>query len=217
VIAKPFVPHDPTLGAARGAATPLDFAAVYARWFHEVERWVRALGGLAGDSEDLTQEVFLVVRRKLAGFDGVNLAGWLYRIAELTVRDHRRRAWWRRVLLGRNASTLRPIEAARDEGPGVELERKQDRARLELLLGRMSEARRTAFILFEIEGYEGEEIARLQGVAVNTVWTRLHHARREFLALLTESNGLSADEGRRRALSALGPLASVPARGQGRT
>ena len=45
----------------------------------------------------------------------------------------------------------------------------------------MSEKRRTALILSEIEGYSGEEIARLQGIPVATVRTRLFHARREFL------------------------------------
>jgi len=71
---------------------PLDFAAVYARWFHDVSHWARALGGPEADCEDLAQEVFLIVRRKLSDFDGRNLAGWLYRITARTVRDHRRRA-----------------------------------------------------------------------------------------------------------------------------
>ena len=47
----------------------------------------------------------------------------------------------------------------------------------------MAEARRTAFVLFEIEGLSGDEIARIQDIPLNTVWTRLHHARREFFAL----------------------------------
>jgi RNA polymerase sigma-70 factor (ECF subfamily) len=47
----------------------------------------------------------------------------------------------------------------------------------------MDEERRTAFVLFEIDGLSGEEIARIQDVPLNTVWTRLHHARREFFSL----------------------------------
>jgi len=50
-------------------------------------------------------------------------------------------------------------------------------------LMKMAEARRTAFVLFEIEGLSGDEIARIQDIPLNTVWTRLHHARREFFAL----------------------------------
>src|SRR5882672_2174648 len=76
------------------------FERIYARWFHEVSRWVRALGGLDADLDDLTQDVFMVVRRKLASFDGKNLQGWLYSIAKHQVSDYRRRAWVRRLLRG---------------------------------------------------------------------------------------------------------------------
>jgi len=68
------------------------FRDIYERWFHDVVKWLYALGMPGSDTEDLAQEIFLVVRRKLDQFDGGNLAGWLYRIAQLTVRDHRRRS-----------------------------------------------------------------------------------------------------------------------------
>jgi RNA polymerase sigma-70 factor (ECF subfamily) len=55
-----------------------------------------------------------------------------------------------------------------------------------MLLARLSEKRRSTFILFEIEGYSGEEIAALENVPVATVWTRLHHARRELAERLRE-------------------------------
>jgi RNA polymerase sigma-70 factor, ECF subfamily len=50
----------------------------------------------------------------------------------------------------------------------------------------MSEKRRAAFILFEIEGYSGEEIARIHGIPLKTVWTRLHHARKDFLRIASD-------------------------------
>src|SRR5579859_6012063 len=81
-----------------GTAAPPSFEDVYARWFHEVSRWARAFGGLDADLDDLTQEVFMVVRRKLGQFDGANIQGWLYRIAQRTVRDYRRRAWFKSLL-----------------------------------------------------------------------------------------------------------------------
>ena len=62
------------------------------------------------DTEDLAQEIFLVVRRKLDRFDGGNLAGWLYRITQLTVRDHRRRAWFKNLILRRRDVDLAPME-----------------------------------------------------------------------------------------------------------
>jgi DNA-directed RNA polymerase specialized sigma24 family protein len=45
----------------------------------------------------------------------------------------------------------------------------------------MSEKRRRALILAELEGLRADEIARLEGIPVATARTRLHHARREFL------------------------------------
>jgi RNA polymerase sigma-70 factor, ECF subfamily len=178
-------PLDVVLEQHAGAA--LTFEQVYSSSFNDVARWIRALGGLPADVEDLTQEVFLVVRRKLSGFDGRNLRGWLYRIAQRTVRDYRRRAWFRRVFLGGGNTPEHYDHAATDADPSELFERKEAEGLLHGLLARMSEVRRTTFILFEIEGYSGEEIADLQGIPLNTVWTRLHHARKEFLRLVSES------------------------------
>lgn len=182
----------PSAPAPGGSASPtgLTFEEVYARWYHEVARWARALGGPSRDVEDLTQDVFLVVRRKLHEFDGGNLGGWLYRITQRTVRDHRQTAWSRRSLLPPSdeepePAVLFPLR------PDQAFERKEAARVLAELLGRMSPKRRTAFVLHTIQGYSGEEIASLENISVNTVWTRLHHARRD-LATLIEQRATSA-------------------------
>lgn len=185
VMVQRLSPLDVVLEQHEGSA--LTFEQVYASSFNDVARWIRALGGLPADVEDLTQEVFLVVRRKLSGFDGRNLRGWLYRIAQRTVRDYRRRAWFRRVFLGGGNAPDHYDTAATESDPSDLFERKEAEGLLRGLLGQMSEVRRTTFILFEIEGYSGEEIAEMQGIPLNTVWTRLHHARKEFLRLVAES------------------------------
>jgi len=164
---------------------PADFDAIYERWFHHVARWIRALGGPDADLDDLAQEVFLVVRRKLPAFDGRNLPGWLYRIAAKTVSDHRRRAWFRHLFRGRREVDLDELPQL-GPSPLQSLERREAQRTVHALLARMSARRRAAFVLFEIEGYSGEEIAALEGIPVATVWTRLHHARRDFLALVEE-------------------------------
>ena len=71
--------------------------------------------------------------------------------------------------------------------PVEALEQREARRQMHEVLSQMSERRRTTFFLFEIEGYSGEEIAQLEGVALNTVYTRLHHARRDFMALLARA------------------------------
>jgi RNA polymerase sigma-70 factor (ECF subfamily) len=175
--------EDVVVLTAEEGRSRLDFTTVYDEWFDEVCRWLAALGGPSADVEDLAQEVFLVVRRKLDGFDGGNLPGWLYRIAANTVSDHRRRAWFRRVVSRRSEL---PVETLVEERPGPDrrLEAEEARRTVHALLEKMSEKRRRAFVLFEIEGMSGDEIARLEGVPVATVWTRLHHARRDFVALV---------------------------------
>jgi RNA polymerase sigma-70 factor (ECF subfamily) len=64
------------------------------------------------------------------------------------------------------------------------LEQKQDQRVLADMLAHMSDKRRETLILFEIEGFTGQEIARLQGVPVKTVWTRLFHARKDLVAMV---------------------------------
>lgn len=162
------------------------FEQIYAEHFGEVTRWVRALGGLQSDVEDLAQEVFLVARRRLPDFDGVNLKGWLYRVTQLTVRAHRRRAWVRRALFGhKNQASEAESELGHHAlDPSQLLERQEAELHIAALLEGMSERRRAAFILFEIEGYTGEEIAKREGIPLSTVWTRLYYARKDFIRRL---------------------------------
>jgi RNA polymerase sigma-70 factor (ECF subfamily) len=166
-----------------GADAPLTFEGVYHAWFDPVVRWLRALGGLEGDLEDCAQEVFLVVRRRLPTFDGRHLAGWLYAIAARTVRDRRRRAWFRNLWRRRSEAPLERL-ASPAPGPAELLQEAEARRLLARLLGRLSEKRRTVYVLFAIEGLSGAAIAAAQGIPVKTVWTRLHHARRDLAAQL---------------------------------
>lgn len=159
-----------------------EFRAIYDAWFEDVIRWIRALGGLEADREDIAQEVFLVVRRRLDAFDGVNPAGWLYQITRRQVRDSRRRTWVKHIFNKRRSDEPDVLPHA-GASPAHALEEKEKQRILHSLLMKMNEDRRSAFVLFEIEGLSGEEIARVQSVPLNTVWTRLYHARKEFLVL----------------------------------
>jgi RNA polymerase sigma-70 factor, ECF subfamily len=179
----------PAAGAVGGAASflsPQEFEALYLAYFHHVTRWARAFGCPPADIDDVAQETFLVARRRLDQFKGGNAAGWLYRIAQHVTRAHRRRAWLRRVL--QRAPELGAAQA-RQATPVEALEQREARRQMQALLAQMSERRRSTFFLFEIEGYSGEEIAQLEGVALNTIYTRLHHARRDFMQLLARAEG----------------------------
>jgi RNA polymerase sigma-70 factor (ECF subfamily) len=162
----------PTLGVS--------FETVYDAHFHDVERWLRALGVPASEREDMAQEVFIVVERKLGAFDGRHLKAWLYRIAANTASDFRRRSWFRNFFSRRETPLF---DDAAIDGAATPVEHVLQRervAQVSRVLSAMSEKRRVAFVLFEIEGQSCDEIAEALGIPVATVWTRLHHARREF-------------------------------------
>jgi RNA polymerase sigma-70 factor (ECF subfamily) len=185
--------HRPRLTVVPGGATvprpdgdrATKFRDIYETWFDDVVKWLYALGAPSADSEDLAQEIFLVVRRQLPRFQSGNLAGWLYEISRRTVRDHRRRAWFRNLVLRRQDIDFAQVPNT-SAGPARSYEDAENRRIFQGLVSRMSEKLRTAFVLFEIEGYSGEEIARVQDVPLGTVWTRLHHARKAFWKLVNE-------------------------------
>lgn len=182
-------------GQERGLTEPsLDFGSLYDSWFAHVSRWLRALGAPAADVEDLAQEVFLVVRRRLDDFDGQNVPGWLYRIASRKVRQHRRRRWIQNLFAGKSGIDIEDLPWSGQSAVAT-LETKEKRQLLELLVSKMTEKRRVAFRLFEVEGYGGEEIAEILDVPINTVWTRLFHARKEFFSLLADYRRAHRDEG----------------------
>ncbi len=167
--------------AGGGAPTGESFERIYEEWFEHVSRWVRALGVREADRADVVQEVFLVVHRRLADFDGENVAGWLYQIARRKVRDHRHLTWVKHLFSASSVPVVETMLAGRD-GPLDGLETKQRLQLLERLLAHLNADQRAAFVLFEIEGNSGEEIARLQGVPLNTVWARIHKARKKLQA-----------------------------------
>lgn len=132
-----------------------DFRRFYDRWFADVLRWIRALGAARADHEEIARRVFRVARRRLESLDRADAGSRLYGITRRQVRGFRRRAW---------------IATA--------FGRRSGRGPLHIILGNLSEARRATFVLFEIDGLSGDEIALVQDVPVNAVWRRLHQARR---------------------------------------
>lgn len=160
---------------------------MYAAWFDDVLRWLRALGAPPADHDDLAQDVFVVVHRRLPDFDGRNLGGWLYRITANQVRDHRRLRWIRSVFK-RGLPLSEQLEAP-GPTPLMALETREKRRLLDDLLNQLSEPLRVTFVLFEVDGYTAEEIAQFQQAPVNTVRARIHRARKKLLASMGQRKG----------------------------
>jgi RNA polymerase sigma-70 factor (ECF subfamily) len=162
-----------------------EFSRIYRDHFRDVYRWAHALGGANADPEDIAQEVFIVVQRKLQKFDGANLKAWLYRITANTVSDQRRRAWFRHLFFRAGDDAVEQVADAH-AGPSDLVEQRQAQRVLFDLAESVHKSRRETFLLFEVEGLSGEEIAEAQGVPLATVWTRLHLARKEFMSAAHE-------------------------------
>ncbi len=171
-----------------GFARP-SFESVYRAHARTVARWASRLLGPRADFEDVVQDVFLVVRRRLPEFRGeAEITTWLYGITVRVVQRCRMRARWWSWATGRGQSPGRGREhksmlatAESPSDPHALLEARERTHIFYQLLDELSEAQRTTFILFEIEGLSGAQIAEVTGTQVNAVWVRLSRARRKFM------------------------------------
>jgi RNA polymerase sigma-70 factor (ECF subfamily) len=141
------------------------------------------MGVPPSDVEDLVQEIFLTAHRRLAAFDGRKPGGWLFQIARRKGRDYRRSKWVTSVAPSGDVRDDRGLPAA---GPDVTMETEEKRRALQRLMGSLSQGEREALLLFEVEGASGHGIAEMQGVTLNTVWSRLRTGRLKLNRALAE-------------------------------
>lgn len=173
------------------------FSEIFRRNQPTVSRLVARMLGVGSprssaveELEDLVQDVFVQVYRSLGSFRGQSRLGtWIYRIAINVVLMHRR-SLRARVAVARTElpETVEHPGLAPDE----EFVRNRNVAALYEQLEKLSEKKRTVFILHEIEGLSPAEIAKAVDAPVLTVRTRLFYARRELLEWFRTDPYLSA-------------------------
>ena len=173
--------HQPTGSAPASRA----FDALYHAHASQVMRWASRLGGPQIDAEDVTQEVFLVVHRRLDTLlPDVKPTTWIFAITANVVRAHRRRSYVSRLMRKLNPHDFLPF-AAPVPTPLETVEQRRAGALVYGILDRMSEIHRRAFVLFELEGMSTEEIADLMGTTPVATRVRLHRARADFFRRLS--------------------------------
>jgi len=152
-----------------------------------VHRILRRLGVPRADRDDLLQEVFFIVHRKLHEYDGrASFRAWLYGICVRTVSTYRRSARVRRQESREYGDVEeRESEAALD--PELTAESRRACAELEALLGRLDDEKRTVFVLYEMEELPMIEVAQAVGCPLQTAYSRLHAARKAMRMLVTRS------------------------------
>lgn len=151
----------------------MTFRDVYRENATFVWRVLRRLGVPASDAEDVTQEVFVVVHKKLEAFAGrSSLRTWLYGIAYRSASEYRRRAHVRSEV-----PTESP-DAGSEEASQVEsLERKRAREQLDEILLQLDDDKRAVFVFYEIEELGMNEVADIVGCPLQTAYSRLRAAR----------------------------------------
>jgi RNA polymerase sigma-70 factor, ECF subfamily len=149
------------------------FSEVFAEHLDYVWRVLRHLGIPASDVEDVAQEVFVVVHRRLPEWEPrADIRSWLYAIAWRVARDHRQGAWARRRARGEPDPEL-AASAAPDEQAAA----RQALARVQKVLEGLEEEQRMVFVLYEIEGIAMEDIATAMSCPLKTAYSRLRLAR----------------------------------------
>jgi RNA polymerase sigma-70 factor, ECF subfamily len=142
------------------------------------------LTGSATEGEDLTQDIFVLIFRKLASFKGEAALGtWIYRLATNHCLDY---------LRGRQARAQRTSEPLEDDAPAppVTARLRADRIDLERAIAKLSPGYRAAFVLHDVEGFEHHEIATILGIAEGTSKSQVHKARMKLRAYLTATQAV---------------------------
>ena len=161
-----------------------DFEALYREHHDFVWSTVRRLGVPRALTDDATQDVFATVHRRLATFEGrANVRSWIYGIARRVASRYRRT----NIRLHRKhaavAVALTTATRGRsDPEPAVLVEQ---------VLDALSDRVREAFVLSQVEGMTGAEIARMLEISEPAVHARLRAARKRFASLVRDDQRLA--------------------------
>jgi len=172
------------LELARKAATGdmFSFEELYQRHHRRVYSICLRMLQSPSEAEDLTQDVFIQLYRKIGSFRGDSaFTTWLHRMTVNQVLMHFRK---------RNVK----FEKTTEEGEtpvqivnGTENHRKMpivDKIALENAIAQLPNGYQSVFVLHDVEGYEHEEVARILGCSVGTSKSQLHKARLKLRKLL---------------------------------
>jgi RNA polymerase sigma-70 factor (ECF subfamily) len=162
--------------AALEAGAPPDLPALHAIFRAHaafVLRILRRMGVPEADLEDAAQDVFVVVHRKLPGFDGrTELRSWLFGIAHRVALARRRRAHVRHEIASSDLDARGAVPSTNDAATQLDA-----RAQLVDAIDRLDADKRAVFVLYEIEGFSMQEIAAAVECPLATAYSRLRLAR----------------------------------------
>jgi RNA polymerase sigma-70 factor (ECF subfamily) len=177
---------DYELTQAAGQGDMEAFEALYVRHYRRVYSLCLRMVANVTEAEDLTQEVFVHLFRKLGSFRGESaFTTWLHRLTVNHVLMHFRKRGVRLEKTTEEGDVPEQVEVGSDKPQAMPV---IDRIALDKAIGQLPPGYRTVFVLHDVEGYEHEEIANMLGCSVGTSKSQLHKARMRLRELLNKKN-----------------------------
>lgn len=165
------------------------FEELYHRHFRRVYALCLRMMGNPVEAEDLTQDVFTNLYRKIGSFRGESqFTTWLHRMTVNQVLMHFRKSSTRSELTTEEGET--PIQIVQGTANPARMPI-IDRIALERAIEQLSPGYRTVFVLHDVEGHEHEEIAQMLGIAEGTSKSQLHKARLKLRELIRKQAALN--------------------------
>jgi RNA polymerase sigma-70 factor (ECF subfamily) len=169
-----------------GAGSLAAFEMIYQRYHRRTYSLCLRMTNSQTEAEDLTQEVFIQLFRKIGSFRGDSaFSTWLHRLTVNQVLMHFRR---RSV---KNEKTSEDGEVPEQTVHGTANPNKMpviDRIALKNAIAQLPNGYRNVFVLHDVEGYEHEEVAKMMGISIGTSKSQLHKARLKLRGLLIKQN-----------------------------
>jgi RNA polymerase sigma-70 factor (ECF subfamily) len=177
--------------AQRAAAKDLQaFEELYQRHHRRVYALCLRMTQNVSEAEDLAQEVFIQLFKKIGSFRGDSaFTTWLHRMTVNQVLMHFRKRKVRDEKTTEEGETLEQIVQGTENPNNMTV---VDRIALDRAIGQLPPGYRSVFVLHDVEGYEHGEIARMLGCSVGTSKSQLHKARMKLRRLLKEETSANA-------------------------
>jgi RNA polymerase sigma-70 factor (ECF subfamily) len=189
----PVVPltGDAAILALAQAGDHAAFAQLYALHKRRVYSLCLRMLGNVSEAEDLTQESFLQLHRKIATFRGDSaFSTWLHRLTINVVLMHLRKKGLNLISLDEALDPSPEHGPSRSFGaPDLRLSGSIDRMTLEKAVENLPAGYRLIFVLHDIEGYEHNEIATLLDCSIGNSKSQLHKARMKLREALRNTAG----------------------------
>ena len=162
------------------------FELIYQRYHRRTYSLTLRMTNSQTEAEDLTQEVFIQLFRKVGSFRGDSaFSTWLHRLTINQVLMHFRR---RSV---KNEKTSESGDMPEQTVHGTSNPNRMpvvDRIALKKAIAELPNGYKNVFVLHDVEGFEHEEVARMLGISVGTSKSQLHKARLKLRGLLVKTN-----------------------------